>query len=94
MVSIDEFRRVAFAHPFTSFIVHLKDGRSFVVFNEFGTMLYPNTEHAISYAAPDVERMRSIEDEYAYRVSEIDRLELRPDLECWDFKQNRWRRSG
>ncbi len=94
MVSIDEFRRVAFAHPFTSFIVHLKDGRSFVVFNEFGTMLYPNTEHAISYAAPDVARMRSMEDEYAYRVSEIERIEIRPDLEQWDHRRQGWRRSG
>ncbi|MFZ9692288.1 MAG: hypothetical protein ACO3EP_09620 [Phycisphaerales bacterium] len=94
MVSIDEFRRVAFAQPFITYVVHLRDGRRFVVARPFSTMLYPDGEHALSYHAPDESNVRGEEDEISYRVSEIDHLELRPDLECWDFKQRRWRRSG
>ena len=94
MVTTDEFRRVAFAQPFTTFVVQLRDCRRFVVVRPFSTMLYPNCEHALSYHVPNESSIRGEEDEITYRVSEIDRLELRPDLSCWDFKQNRWRRSG
>jgi len=94
MVTTEEFRRVAFAQPFTTFVVHLRDGRRFVVVRPLSTILYPDGEHAISYHVPNESSIRGAEDEISYCVSEIDRIELRPDLECWDFKQNRWRRSG
>jgi len=92
-MTLDEFREIAYARPFTTFVIHLKDGRQLRVCHQMATMIRPDHESLMSFASledPPHGRERAIN----YRFSEIDRIELRPDLPRWDIGEDRWMPSA
>lgn len=94
-MTIDEFRAICYAKDFTTFVVHLKDGRRLIVPHPLATMIHP--EDAVRLASfcfredpPDAE-----EDFVHYRLTEIERVELRPDLPWYAGGRRGWvRKTG
>lgn len=92
MIEVDQFRRIAFAYPFTTFAIHLRDGRRLLVVQDFATIIYPDGDHAKSACLLDERAIGPFEEIRHYRISEIEHLELRPDLPWWDHERRCWRR--
>jgi len=92
-MTLEEFKQICYARPFTTFVIHLRDGRQLRVCHQMATAIYPDREHMRSHATledPPAGREQLIE----YRFSEIERIELRPDLPRWDIAEWRWMPSA
>ncbi len=78
-MNIDEFRAVCYAKEFTTFVVHLKDGRRLIVAHRLATMIYPDGRRIRNFCfledPPEARETRA-----EYLLEEIERIELRPDL--------------
>jgi hypothetical protein len=97
-MTIGEFRAICYAKDFTTFVVHLKDGRRLIVSHPFATMIHPDDQgdrvrlgsFCFYEDPPDAE-----EDFVHYRLSEIERVELRPDLPWYAGGRRGWvRKTG
>lgn len=92
-MTLDDFKRICYARPFTTFVIHLKDGRQLRVCHQMATMIHPDREHMMSNATL-VDPPRGRERPMYYRFSEIERVERRPDLPRWDIREWRWMPSA
>ena len=93
-ITLDEFRAICYAKEFTTFAVHLKDGRRLIVAHHMATLIFPNGRNLRSFCFfEDPPNARETQEDYL--LDEIERIELRPDLPCFSFQENRWiRRAG
>ena len=93
-MTIDEFRSICYADDLTTFVVHLKDGRRLIVPHPFATMIYPDQVRLGSFCfledPPDAE-----EHCVDSRLTDVERVELRPDLPWYAGGRRGWvRRTG
>lgn len=92
-ITVDEFRAICDARDFTTFVVHLKDGRRLIVAHHMATPSFPNRRNLRSFCLlEDPPNAREIQEDC--RLGEIERIELRPDLPCFSFQENRWIRRA
>ena len=92
-ITLDEFRPICYAQDFTTFVVHLKDGRRLIVAHDMATMILPNGRNLRSFCFfEDPPKGRETQEDY--RPDEIERIELRPDLPSFSFQENRWIRRA
>jgi len=88
-MTIDEFRAICYAKPFTTFEVHLVDGRRLIVAHRLATMIYPDARRIRNFCflenPPDARETRA-----EYLIDEIERIELRPDLPWFSHSEERW----
>jgi hypothetical protein len=92
-MNIDEFRAVCYAKEFTTFVVHLKDGRRLIVAHRLATMIYPDGRRIRNFCfledPPEARETRA-----EYLLEEIERIELRPDLPWFSHSEERWIRRA
>lgn len=93
-MTIEEFRAICYAKDFVTFVVHLRDGRRLIVPHPMATMIRPDGIGLGSFcffeAPPDGE-----EHWQEYRLDDIERVELRPDLPWFAGGRRGWvRRAG
>jgi len=93
-LTLDDYRRICYAKEFVTFDVHLKDGRRLCVAQPFATMIHPETKRIYSlHYESDPPNAR--EQALWFDLSEVARIELRPDLPWFDHGERRWtRRAG
>ena len=92
-ITLDEFRAICYSQDFTTFVVHLKDGRRLIVAHDMATMILPNGRNLRSFCFfEDPPKGRETQEDY--RLDEIERIELRPDLPSFSFQENRWIRRA
>ncbi|MBM4105241.1 MAG: hypothetical protein FJ257_02905 [Phycisphaerae bacterium] len=92
-MTIDEFRAICYAKEFTTFVVHLKDGRRLIVAHHLATMILPDEQRLRSFCFledPPAAR-EQLED---YMLRDISRIELRPDLPWFSHREERWIRRA
>lgn len=93
VITLDEFLAICYAQDFTTFVVHLKDGRRLIVAHDMATMILPNGRNLRSFCFfEDPPKGRETQEDY--RLDEIERIELRPDLPSFSFQENRWIRRA
>ncbi|MGA0873082.1 MAG: hypothetical protein ACO3Y3_13115 [Phycisphaerales bacterium] len=93
-ITIETFRAICYAKDFTTFIVHLRDGRRLIVAHRMATMIFPNQRNLRSFCFfEDPPDARETQEDYL--LDEIERIELRPDLPWFSVQDDRWiRRAG
>lgn len=92
-MTLDDYRRICFAKDFVTFDVHLKDGRRLCVAQPFATMIHPETKRIYS-AHYETDPPCAKEQELWFDVTDIDRIEMRPDLPWFDIGELRWIRRA
>ena len=69
-ITLDEFRAICYAQDFTTFVVHLKDGRRLIVAHDMATMILPNGRNLRSFCFfEDPPKGRETQEDY--RLDEI-----------------------
>lgn len=90
MITRETFCAFGWARPFTPFEIHLRDGRRLVVVRPAATILHPESDRARTlHFLRDLDGFPE-ETEDRYALSEVVRVELRPDLPWWDVRVQRW----
>jgi hypothetical protein len=88
-MTIEEFRAICYAKEFTTFEIHLVDGRRLIVAHDLATMILPSRRKLRSLCfLEDPPNARETQEEYL--LDEIERIELRPDLPWFSHSEERW----